>query len=360
MSDTQDMIAESARRLFGSRVDRALLNDAEHGRWPASLWDEVAQAGFAEVLVPESAGGVSGRWTDAYPLFHAIGYYRLPLPLAETMIAAGLLARCGLQLPQGPLTVVHRAQGAGLRFVQEQGRLRIDGSVDSVPWARDAKAIVVAGECNGQDLLAVMEAGCSGMRIEPGTTVSREPRDRITFSGSVASAFVQGITSLPEDPVLLCGALARAIMIVGAAESILHQTVQYANDRVQFGRSIGKFQAIQQSLAVLAGEVASAKTATLAAVEAAEDVPSRFRVAVAKIRAGQASGACAAIAHQVHGAIGITDEHTLHYATRRLWTWRAEFGADRVWAQELGRQAIQRGGARFWSDLTARHSEERA
>jgi acyl-CoA dehydrogenase len=128
---------------------------------------------------------------------------------------------------------------------------------------------------------------------------------------------------------------------------------EYANERVQFGRPIGKFQAIQQSLAVLAGEVSCAQSAALAACEAAGAAPRLFDVAVAKITAGQAAGVAANIAHQVHGAIGFTYEHSLHYATRRLWSWRAEFGAESVWAEQLGRQAIASGGREFWSALTA-------
>ncbi|MFN9544879.1 MAG: hypothetical protein ACK59B_17160, partial [Alphaproteobacteria bacterium] len=76
-------------------------------------------------------------------------------------------------------------------------------------------------------------------------------------------------------------------------------------------------------------------------------------VAVAKIRAGAAVAAGTSIAHQVHGAIGITREHSLHYATRRLWSWRAEFGAEAYWAEELVRSLAREGGAGFWPALTA-------
>ena len=167
--------------------------------------------------------------------------------------------------------------------------------------------------------------------------------------------------ALPQ-PVWTLGALARSAMLVGALESVLEQAVRYAGERVQFGKPIAKNQAIQHSLALLAGDVAAAR---MAALVAAADAPgggvgtacrtARFSVAVAKVRAGEAATRGAAIAHQVHGAIGFTHEHALHFATRRLWAWRAEFGGDAQWAEELGRAAIQARSGGFWPGLTRRH-----
>ena len=352
MSDIQDMIAESANRMFSENVDRRLYDKVESGNWPDDLWRQVEECGYTRVLDTEKAGGASGKWSDAYPLLHAIGYHRVPLPLSETIIASGLLAQTGLKIPEGPLTVIQQPTGASLKLDLEGGRLRLNGIAESVPWARFAKALVVGGQLRGRQVLACVDGSAEGLQVSPGTDVAGEPRDRLTFDSCSASAFVETGRRLPRDPVTLYGALARAVMMAGAAESVLHQSVQYANERVQFGRAIGKFQAIQQSLAVLASTVTAAKSVTEAACEAAAGSPSHFHVAVAKIRAGQAAGEVPAIAHQVHGAIGFTHEHTLHYATRRLWSWRAEYGAESVWAKALGQHAIRRTGANFWSDLT--------
>ena len=166
------------------------------------------------------------------------------------------------------------------------------------------------------------------------------------------------------------GAVARSIAMVGALESLLEQSVQYANDRVQFGRPIGKNQAIQQPLAVLAGDTAAAR---MAARVAAQDAPSAhaahtdaatrammaghaaFSAAVAKIRVGEAATRATSIAHQTHGAIGFTQDHALHFATRRLWAWREAHGSDAWWAGRLGRAAITARSGGFWSSLTQRH-----
>ena len=139
----------------------------------------------------------------------------------------------------------------------------------------------------------------------------------------------------------------------GALETILDQSVQWALDRSQFGRPIAKFQAVQHNLATLAGEVAAAGAAADLAAEACAGADlGEAEVAIAKVRAGEAAGAGAAIAHQVHGAMGFTYEHTLHHATRRLWSWREEFGNETVWATRLGRMVAARGADRLWPFIT--------
>jgi alkylation response protein AidB-like acyl-CoA dehydrogenase len=123
---------------------------------------------------------------------------------------------------------------------------------------------------------------------------------------------------------------------------------------VQFGRPIGKFQAIQQQLALLAEEAAAALVAVESAAQCIAEGRSSadFAMAAAKIRAGEAAGRVAEIAHQVHGAIGFTEEHSLHHLTRRLWSWRDEFGDEAYWALSLGRLVAKAGGVGLWPLIT--------
>jgi acyl-CoA dehydrogenase len=137
----------------------------------------------------------------------------------------------------------------------------------------------------------------------------------------------------------------------GSLESVLAQTVEHARQRKQFGKPISKFQAIQQQLAVLAGETAAAARACELAIEALEARGSLTEIAVAKARVGDAAGIGAEIAHQVHGAIGFTREHALHCYTRRLWSWRDEFGPEVYWQRELGREVARCGPAGLWPFL---------
>jgi acyl-CoA dehydrogenase len=138
-------------------------------------------------------------------------------------------------------------------------------------------------------------------------------------------------------------------------ERALDTAVTYAGERKQFGRPIGKFQAVQQNLAVLAGQVAAAGAAADAGVEALSEsdaAKQEFLAGVAKTRVGDAATITSEIAHQVHGAIGFTKEYSLQLSTRRLWSWRDEFGGDTEWAAKVGAYVCARGADALWPTLT--------
>jgi acyl-CoA dehydrogenase len=160
------------------------------------------------------------------------------------------------------------------------------------------------------------------------------------------------------------GAVARACQMSGALQGILGRCAAYAGERVAFDRPLGKFQVIQHMLARLAGETAIALAASGSAADALAEAPDRgddpdgvgvfLEVASAKIRVGEAAAAGAAIAHQVHGAIGFAIEHPLHLFTRRLWAWRDDFGTEAVWAVRLGALVARRGADALWPMVASR------
>ena len=145
----------------------------------------------------------------------------------------------------------------------------------------------------------------------------------------------------------------RAVQSAGALEQLLELCIEYGNTREQFGRPIGKFQAIQHAIAELASETAATQVAGLFGCAQIDAHRAPYGAMIAKTRAGKAASRGSEIAHQVFGAIGFTDEHTLHYFTRRLWQWRSEAGSDLWWAEQLGQQAIQQGGDALWANITA-------
>jgi acyl-CoA dehydrogenase len=134
----------------------------------------------------------------------------------------------------------------------------------------------------------------------------------------------------------------------GVLERVLEMSVGYAKERKQFGRPIGGFQAIQHTLAVMAGHVAAALRATDAAIAALPGERFAVQVAVAKSRVGEAAGVVAEMAHQVHGAMGFTHEHQLHHFTRRLLAWRDEYGRETYWQQRIGRRVAGGGADAMW------------
>ena len=319
------ILYDSAMRLFGDLVTSETLSAAENGTWPAALWRAVEEAGYLDVL----ADGTSGM-VEAVTILCAAGYHAAPVPLLETMLARLLCAAGGLRAPLGPLSLVGDA-----------------GSGDAIPWGRAAAAIAIVSD----DGVRLVEPG--SVQLEAGRNLAGEPRDRL------AAPLPGGATPLPNaiEAGLLrrLGALGRAAQMAGAMEAVLALSVRYANDRTQFGRPIGKFQAIQQQLARLAEEAAAASVAVDGAAAAVVEARSSagLAVAAAKIRAGEAAGKVAEIAHQVHGAIGFTHEHSLHYLTRRLWSWRDEFGSESEWALELGRDLLAAGADQMWPAITA-------
>jgi acyl-CoA dehydrogenase len=352
MSDIRELVAESIERMLSERISRSLLLEFEGGKWLQTLWQTIEESGFTRVLVPESMGGTGGGWPDAFPVLRAVGFYRVPVPLAETVIGNDLLARVGMPVTDGPLSLIQ--QENGLKLARRNGGIVVDGEIRGAPWARVARWLVIAGRVDGAEVLLRVDPRASGIAIKHGHNVAHEPRDELVFKAVAADdvAFIDG--RVMDQPVKAFGALARAIGMAGALESILNQSVEYAQERVQFGRPIAKFQAIQHMLAQLASEATAASTAAQAACNVMHKPEPRFEIAVAKVRAGQAAGVATRIAHQIHGAMGMTYEHTLHFGTRRLWSWRAEYGNESTWALELGARTIRRRGENFWADLTAR------
>ena len=142
--------------------------------------------------------------------------------------------------------------------------------------------------------------------------------------------------------------------MAGAMEHALELGVEHANTRVQFGRAIGKFQAVQQMLAQLASHAAAASAAVDLGADGLAAGDGLLEAAIAKSRAGEAAGFAAAIAHQVVGAMGFTLEHALHRYTRRLWSWRDEYGNEAFWNTQLGEAAVEAGEGGAWSLIADR------
>lgn len=349
---TEALLGDVVTRLLSERVTRELLESAEKGEWPAALWQAVEENGLTLPLVPEAKGGAGVTWSDAGVIVTAAGRHAAPVPLPETVLASWLLAGAGLDVPEGPLTIAPVHAGERLRLARAQGGWRVDGTATRVPWGRAAGHVVVVDEVEGRPTVALVAANAA--RVTPDVSIAREPRDTLAFDAAPVRAAAPAASGVPRDALRLYGAMLRAAQMAGGIEATLQMATRYATERRQFGKAIGQFQAIQQNLAVLAGHTAAAGIAAANAFRAADRGDLAFEVAVAKTRVGEAAGVAASIAHQTHGAIGFTYEHHLQFVTRRLWTWRAEFGGDGEWAGELGRSVAERGAEALWPHLTAR------
>jgi len=348
MSEMRGDLQKTVDRIFGAHCDRTVRESAEAGAWPAALWQALEEVGLDRAALPEAAGGAGMAFEDAMFALRRSAYHAAPLPLAETMLAGRMLCAAGLTVPRGALTLAPVRSGDKLEFLQGSSGAAVQGTVQRVPWGDVCAHAMVAGVLDGKDVLGLVPTAGALRGVEK--NLAGEPRATLAFERTplLALAPLEGAPARLETE----GALCRSVQMAGALERTLEYSLLYANERVQFGRPIAKFQAIQHMLAQLAGQVAAASAAADAAVEVSALAPDEFAVAVAKARTGEAAGKGAEIAHQVHGAMGYTREHNLHYSTRRLWSWRDEFGNESCWQSRLGRMVAGQGADALWPMLS--------
>jgi hypothetical protein len=233
----------------------------------------------------------------------------------------------------------------------------LSGRAAGVPFAAATRHIAVLADSDTGPVVAL--AATTDCRVAPGRNIAGDPSDAVGFDHVKPLHLAPAPAGLNRDALMLMGSVIRAVETAGALEAILAMAVSYANERVAFERPIGKFQAVQQNLARLAGEVAAALAVsgsaadTMAQVHAADDAVF-LEAASAKIRCAEAAQDGAAIAHQVFGAIGFTKEHVLHRFTLRMLSWRDDFGNESHWAAELGRRVARGGADAFWPLVASR------
>ncbi len=195
-----------------------------------------------------------------------------------------------------------------------------------------------------------MRVPIASARMQEGKNLADEPRDDLAFNS--LSVDRDQVALLPDEltveHVRARGALGRSFQMLGALERAVALANEYARTRVQFGRSLSQFQVIQGYLAEVVSEVCAARVICDVALQA----DAVEEIAAAKIRVGQAARIVAERCHQIHGAIGFTREYSLHLATRRLWSWRDEFGSEAFWAERLGRRIAEIGAEDMWARMT--------
>lgn len=344
LDETGRFMVETLDRMLADLCTGEVLKAADAGTWPEALWSAIAEAGFSRATLPESQGGAGLSLAEALPLAAIAARHAAPLPLAEGLIAGHLLNLAGLVAPEGVLTL---AVGPGARLHSDGAGLLLSGRIASVPWGTRADAMVLVAQGNDGPQLCLLTKG--EWQAAADRNLANETRDTVTFGLNLRPERCASFSG-ETDALLQFAALARAVQIAGALASVLDMTVRYAQERVQFGRPLGKFQAIQQSVAVLASDAAAAEAAASVGLSGAHDP---LAVAVAKARTGEAASRAAGIAHQVHGAMGFTHEHPMHHFTRRLWSWRDEYGNERYWQNILGGALLQHSPEDLWPALTA-------
>jgi acyl-CoA dehydrogenase len=346
-----ELITDTADRLFSEVCTHEAVQGAEAAGAAPEIWAAFAETGFPWISVPEEAGGSGGTLADALEVLRLVGYHAAPIPAAETGVLGGwLLGSAGLEIPEGVITVVPGIRGDSVAATVSGDTATLSGTATRVPWAREAERIAVLTDVDGAaTVVSVSGADCS---ITPMTNMAGEPRDTVVFDGVSGTAAPAG-PGVDAESFRFRGALSRVALMAGAIEKMAQLTVTYTNDRVQFGRPVARFQAVQQHLVWAAQDAALVRMAAETAGREADRGEGRFEIASAKLIANQAAARATKACHQAHGAMGMTQEYELHHSSRRLWSWRKEYGPDAEWSSWLGRVAVAQGADGLYPLVTS-------
>lgn len=308
-----DIYIDALRDVLTDRCTLQVVRDIEGGQSGDALWAAIEESGFADTLVPEADGGAGLSLADAFPLFELCGTFVVPVPLAETMVARWLLAQGGLQRPEGSIALA-------------QGRVQSDGTLvaERVTYGRVARWVLVG-----------VGTTCLLLPEDAATTTPAVAALDATLVWPAAAYAVAPVVSARDVDMRTMQACVLCAQLAGALTSVFTRTLQYANDRTQFGRPIGKFQAIQHQLSVISEHVFAARMA--AQIGCSTD---RLRVAIGKSRTAEAALEVTALSHSIHGAIGFTAEFDLQMFTRRLHAWRQAGGSESYWQDVIGTELI--------------------
>ena len=318
---------------------------------PDGAWDEelgaetnraLAQVGWLGVGLAPRLGGQGGDLADAAAVVEAVSAHGWPSPAADLLLVTNsLLAHAQAVRPGDGICAVVPTIAA------TDGAGRVSVRAPWVPWAPWAESLLLIVEDNwGEAALACVEAARAEVR--PRHNLAGAPWGEVSLAdapSSIIGRFPQSGDRVTEL-VMGAGALARSIQVCAALERVRDLAVVHAQTRIQFGRPLANFQAVQQNLALLAGVVAAARAAVRQATRGLRDpleLADNPRLAVAKVQTSVAANEAARLAHQIHGAMGITREHELHRYTLTMLGAREEFGTEFWWA---GRLATVIGAAR--------------
>ncbi|MBM7365378.1 acyl-CoA dehydrogenase family protein [Gordonia hydrophobica] len=312
-----------------------------------ALWKQLAELGLVALTTPESDGGSGAGWLEAAALYSEAAATARHLPLVETDLLANWLLRTA-GLPAGDPTTPRTVAVVGA-----------DGRAAAVPWLGVVESVVIVrrGSGGSASLVEIESTALSAVAdITPVPTNSGQPRADLTLTGELPTGTDLDDAAAVLDELALRGALARAASCAGALEKAVDLAVEHTSVRVQFGRPLAAFQAVQQLVADSAAEAALARAAVDAAVLETEATGLRTpaaatRVAVARSCAGHAASVVVRNTHQAHGAIGTTQEHPLHLFTLAALDWRSEFGTTRAWDRVLGR-LVRQDPPQLWPVVT--------
>jgi alkylation response protein AidB-like acyl-CoA dehydrogenase len=344
LTEDQELIASTAREVLSSRAATAGARamDGDPAGYSTALWKEMVELGWTGLAFPEEHGGVGGDFLDVCLLFEQLGYAQVPSPLLVSVACCGMpVARYGTpEQKERWLRAIADGQvvtaaplpwdrpGEGPTAVRDGDGFVVSGMATFVPYAASAENILVVAGLD--DAPHAFWVDASDVTLHPVETIGADRPCHVELDGVRALEFVgddAGDALAAAEAVSLFGAAATCAEMVGAAQHVLDMTVQYATEREQFGQAIGSFQAVQHHCANMAIDVLGSRFIAYEAIwRLSANWDAGQEVAMAKAWVSEAYERVCALGHQVHGAIGFTEEHDLHLFSEHAMAASLSFG----------------------------------
>ena len=327
LSETQQLVRDSVRDYLAREVSFDRVREVERsGGYDQELWQALQQLGWLGLPFPEDVGGSGGCCTDLAVLLEELSKRAVIIPMLETMVAALVLYRFGKNKQSSDvLSAVLAGEAivvpAILEAADKFDDIRMEAGEDGL---RGEKYFVDYGQVATHHLVAASKGGDIGLllvdakeavEVEPLRSIGRVPQARVKYDGAAA---VPICGSDGYRYLVRLGRALAAIQCLGSAQQALDMTVEYVSQRVQFGQSIGSFQAVQHHCANMATLVEASRFLAYEAVWAIDsDVATDQQIAIAKACASRTVTEVTMQAHQLHGGIGIIEEYDLHFFSLR-------------------------------------------
>jgi alkylation response protein AidB-like acyl-CoA dehydrogenase len=369
LTEEQEMLRKTARDFLTDKCTKKFVKQMEESEtgYSVELWREMAGLGWMGLVFPGKYGGGDMTFLDLGILLEEMGRACLPSPFFSQVVLAGLpilgIGSEGQKQEYLPSLIRgeriftlalsepgyhnYDASGVTVEAILHGGNYMISGTKLFVPDANVADHLlcVARTELNHGISIFLIDAKSPGIRCTVLKTIAGDKLCEVVLDrtpaakASILGPPNQGSTAVQE--IIERAAVGKCCEMVGNIQRVLEMTVDYAKERKQFGRPIGSFQVIQHYCVDMATDVDAARFSTYqAAWMLSEGLPCTKQVAIAKAWLGQASQRIFALAHQIHGAIGATIEHDLHYYTRRAKAAELAFGDtdfhQEVVAKEMG------------------------
>jgi alkylation response protein AidB-like acyl-CoA dehydrogenase len=355
LSDEQrllvDTVASFVKRQSPVSRLRALRDDPIG--WSRDVWRQMGEFGWLGILLPEAVGGSGGAFADVALILEQLGTTLVPEPMIAALIASAPILRLGTD-EQQQRWLVPLAEGRhslALAYAEEDGRFdvghvslraepsggghRLSGQKRWVLNGHAADTIVVSARAAGGLSLFVVDRDAPGLHVKPVKTMDGHHAGMLTFDGVEVSADrllgPEGGAHAALDEAMDLGAAAACAEGAGLLRAVLAMTTEYLRTREQFGVKIGTFQALQHRAVDMFIETELCKsTAILAGIRVSDpdEVERQTAISAAKVQLALGGRFVTQQAIQLHGGIGVTDEHDVGLYFKRMHVLNTLFGDE--------------------------------